>query len=52
MILKRGNEWENPFSEIINDAVMKISSIRERVGRFKLNGLAYVKKMEHHLFLI
>lgn len=42
---KEETEWENPFSEIINDAVMKdVSSIRERVGRFKLNGLAYVRK--------
>lgn len=42
---REDTEWESPFSQIVNDAIMKdISSIRDRVGRFKLNGLAFVRK--------
>ena len=42
---KEETSWESPFSEIINDAVMKdISSIRDRVARTKLNNLAFIRK--------
>tara|TARA_B100000683_G_C12441908_1_gene536480 strand:- start:672 stop:1388 length:717 start_codon:yes stop_codon:yes gene_type:complete len=42
---KEETSWKSPFSEIINDAVMKdISSIRDRIARTKLNNLAFVRK--------